>query len=171
MSAQRGWLGATFSCAEILTSIYADPLLYKASRGDIVALSKGHAAAMQYACLVSVNILPADELSRYELPSGPQAHTDRQTPGIAINTGSLGQTLSKALGMSLARPEAIIHVVVGDGELQEGQNWEAFMLWSKYRLRNVVVIVDCNGIQTDSDVVSFVILCVLYVYFDVHACI
>ena len=150
VSAQRGWLGASFSCVEILTSLYFDPHLFKAERGDIVALSKGHAAVTQYACLAGLGILPAEELLRYEVQDGPQAHTDRQTPGITLNTGSLGQTLSKCIGLALARPQARIYVVLGDGELQEGQVWEAFMAWSKFGLSNLVAIIDCNGIQTDS---------------------
>lgn len=152
VEAQRGWLGASFSCTETLTSIYFDKSLYDFARGDVVALSKGHAAVMQYSCLAGLGILETKELRRYEYPDGPQAHTDRQTPGIDINTGSLGQTLSKCLGLALAKPDARIYVVLGDGELQEGQNWEAFMSWKKFGLKNLVAIVDCNGIQTDSDV-------------------
>jgi transketolase len=152
LSAGRGWLGACFSCAEMLTALYSDPALMDPKRGDIVALGKGHAAAMQYACLAGAGILPVQELLRYELPDGPQAHTDIATPGIAMNTGSLGQTLSKAIGIALARPSSRIFVVLGDGELQEGQVWEAFMAWAKFKLSNLIVIVDVNGIQTDSNV-------------------
>eukprot|EP00048_Salpingoeca_helianthica_P011355 m.163425 g.163425 ORF g.163425 m.163425 type:complete len:714 (-) comp15214_c0_seq2:43-2184(-) len=152
MSAGRGWLGASFSCTEILTAIYSDPTLFNAERGDVVALGKGHAAAMQYACLVGAGILPVTELVRYELPDGPQAHTDISTPGIALNTGSLGQTLSKALGLAMARSEARVYVVLGDGELQEGQVWEAFMAFAKFRPTNLIIVVDINGIQTDSNV-------------------
>jgi transketolase len=152
VAAQRGWLGASFSCAEVLSAIYGDENLFNVERGDVVALGKGHAAVMQYACLVGRGILPAAELLRYELPDGPQAHTDRQTPGIMTNTGSLGQTLSKCLGLALARPAARIYVVLGDGELQEGQVWEALMSWNKLGVPNLVAIVDRNGIQTDSNV-------------------
>jgi transketolase len=145
--AQHGWLGASFSVAEILTALYFDA----PQDDDTVLLSKGHAAAMQYAALAGRGFFPVSDLLKYKCPDGPQAHTDMSTPGIAINSGSLGQALSKGCGMAMAGPGHVF-IILGDGELQEGQNYEALMTLAHYELPNVTVIVDCNGIQSDSNV-------------------
>ena len=145
--ARHGWLGACFSVAELLTALYWDVL----TDDDSLVLGKGHAAAMQYAALAGIGRLPVEDLRRYKEADGPQAHTDIRTPGIAVNSGSLGQALSKAAGLAWQR-SGLVFVIIGDGELQEGQNYEALMTISHYRLSNVVVIVDCNGLQSDSEV-------------------
>ena len=145
--AQHGWLGASFSVAEILTALYFDA----PQDDDTILLSKGHAAAMQYAALAGRGFFRVSELLNYKHPDGPQAHTDIATPGIAINSGSLGQTLSKGCGMAMTGTGQVF-VILGDGELQEGQNFEALMTLAKYELANVTVIIDCNGIQSDSNV-------------------
>ncbi len=154
VSAGRGWPGASLSCAEILTVLYhavvrssADP-----RARDAVVLGKGHAAAMQYACLAGVGLLPVAELLRYQRAGGPQAHADRSTPGIDVNTGSLGQALSKCCGLALARPERRVFAILGDGELQEGQCFEALQTMAHRGLGNVTVVIDRNHIQTDSPV-------------------
>jgi transketolase len=103
-SARHGWIGASFSCAEILTVLYSRALI-AAPPGRFspptVALGKGHAAPMQYAALAGCGVLPLADLLRYKEPDGPQAHADLRTPGVFMNSGSLGQTLSKACGLAL----------------------------------------------------------------------
>jgi len=153
VSAGRGWLGASFSCTEILTALYWDVADIAPGREsqDAVVLGKGHAAAMQYAILAGRGFFPVEDLRRYKQPDGPQAHTDLATPGIAANTGSLGQALSKCAGLALGQPHRVF-ALLGDGELQEGQNYEALMTLRQHNLANLTVIVDCNRIQSDSNV-------------------
>src|SRR3989339_499378 len=161
MSARHGWIGAAFSCAEILTYLYFKRMEFKVSRdnkisGDLLILSKGHAAPMQYACLAGLGIISFEMLLTYKTKNGLQAHTDRMTRGIVSNTGSLGQSLSKACGIALAdrlkKQRRNIYVILGDGELQEGQNYEALMTMKKYNLTSVLPIIDRNRLQTDSPV-------------------
>lgn len=142
-SARHGWLGASYSVAELLTSLY-----FGIGAEDVV-LSKGHAAAMQYACLYGLGRIGRELLLSYkDGPRGLQAHTDRATPGILVSTGSLGQSLSKTAGLALDQRGRPFFVVLGDGELQEGQCWETFQTICHHDLRNVTVIVDRNGLQT-----------------------
>jgi len=152
--AGRGWIGASLSCAEILTALYFDIARMTDDKNarDAIVLGKGHAAAMQYACLAGCGIIPVSDLQKYEMPDGPQAHTDIATPGIDVNTGSMGQALSKCAGLAMADPHRRVFVVLGDGELQEGQNYEALASIRHRNLENLVVIVDRNRIQTDSNV-------------------
>ncbi len=149
-AAGRGWIGASFSCAEILTALYGG---IADLEHDRIVLGKGHAAAMQYACLAGAGILPIDQLLKYKQADGPQAHTDIATPGIAVNTGSLGQALSKCCGLAMGS-EHMVYAILGDGELQEGQNFEAFQTIRHYGLRNLVTIIDRNRLQSDSNVVD-----------------
>ncbi len=148
----RGWIGASFSIAELMTALYfevahTEPLADPTR--DYILLSKGHASVMQYAALAGKGILSVADLQRFNQPDGPQAHTDRSTPGIETNTGSLGQTLSKAAGLALGGAHRVF-VILGDGELQEGQNFEAFMTLRQKHLTQVIPIIDRNGIQSDS---------------------
>jgi transketolase len=154
VQAGRGWLGASFSCAELLTALYweiADVAVPGEPARDLVVLGKGHAAAMQYAALAGRGLFPVADLRRYKHADGPQAHADLLTPGIATNTGSLGQALSKCVGLALGNPYRVF-VLLGDGELQEGQNYEALMSLRQHHLANLTVIVDVNRIQSDSEV-------------------
>jgi transketolase len=150
-AARHGWIGASLSCLDILTVLYARTSVSGASVGDRILLGKGHAAAAQYACLAAIGVLAPEELLRYKQADGPQAHTDRCTPGIEINSGSLGQALSKACGLAYRSGDRVF-ALLGDGELQEGQNYEAFMSMFGLGLTNLTAIVDCNGIQSDSRV-------------------
>lgn len=152
-AARHGWLGASLSVAELLTCLYGTGKDTAPGREDRlrILLGKGHAAAMQYAVLAGLGRFPVADLLRYKHPDGPQAHTDISTPGIETNTGSLGQALSKACGLALGGAGRVV-AVLGDGELQEGQNYEAFMTLHQLDLRNLLVIVDRNGIQSDSNV-------------------
>jgi transketolase len=151
--AQHGWLGASFSIGEILTALYFKVMRApQLATGDVLILGKGHAAAIQYAALAGLGLLPVADLRRYKEKDGPQAHSDISTPGVVTNSGSLGQALSKAVGMAMAQPARRFFVILGDGELQEGQNFEAFMSLRKFGLGNVTVIIDRNFIQSDSEV-------------------
>jgi transketolase len=143
MSAQHGWLGASFSSAEILTA------LYFGLGEDRVVLSKGHAAAAQYACLHGLGELSREELLAYkDGPSAPQAHSSRGTPGILLSSGSLGQALSQVAGLVCGGSRGRFVVLLGDGELQEGQVWEALQSIAHRRLLQVEVIIDRNGWQS-----------------------
>jgi len=143
-SAEHGWIGSCYSTAELLTALY-----FGASVENVV-LSKGHAAAMQYACLYGLGRLSAATLLSYkDGPTGLQAHADRATPGILINSGSLGQALSKIAGLAVCRPGARFAVVLGDGEMQEGQVYEALQTVVQRRLSQITVYVDCNGFQSE----------------------
>ena len=146
-SAEHGWLGASYSIAEILT------VLYHALDERNVVLSKGHAAAMQYACLFGLGMLSREQLLSYKNgPGSPQAHASLETPGVLLNTGSLGQALSKTAALAVCRPDQRFYVVVGDGELQEGQVFEGLQTVSQRCLHNLTVIVDVNGFQTEDQV-------------------
>ncbi len=145
--AAHGWLGATFSVAELLTVLY-----FRLGERNVV-LSKGHAAPMQYACLYGVGRLERDRLLRYkDGPEGLPAHVERGTPGVPFTTGSLGQALSRTAGLALDRPDERFFVVLGDGELQEGQCFEALQTVVHRDLRQLRTIVDANGFQTEQPV-------------------
>ncbi|MBP7654070.1 hypothetical protein KA977_11645 [Candidatus Dependentiae bacterium] len=153
-NAGHGWLGASLSVAEIITNLYfdcADIKTINSPKRDYILLSKGHAAVMQYSALAGRGFFNTEDLLKYKQYDGLQAHTDIKTPGIEINSGSLGQTLSKACGLAM-KSKNNIFVILGDGELQEGQNYEAFMTIVNYNLHNVIPIIDKNNIQSDSNV-------------------
>ncbi|MEM7308398.1 MAG: 1-deoxy-D-xylulose-5-phosphate synthase N-terminal domain-containing protein [Planctomycetota bacterium] len=154
-AAQHGWLGASFSAVELLAVIYADfiraPSAPPESRPALF-LSKGHAAAAHYAVLAAHGAFPVERLLSYKEADGLPAHSDRAVPGVDADSGSLGMGLSKALGFALARaarPHPTF-VVLGDGELQEGQVFESLLTLAHLRPAGFVVIVDRNGLQTDS---------------------
>ncbi len=130
---------------------------------DRFVLAKGHAAPALYAALAGRGFLPDEELeSLRKLGSNLQGHPDsRRTPGVEASTGSLGQGLSVAVGMALAGKldgrDAGIYVLLGDGEVQEGQVWEAAMAAAHYELDNLIAFVDYNRLQIDgrlSDVMN-----------------
>ena len=157
-SAQRGWLGASFSCIDILTTLYhsgfiSDPMAEITERSSLV-LSKGHAAAGHYAVLNSLGIIHNDELLRYKRLDGLPAHSDRTIPGVDTDSGSLGQGLSKAVGIALAHRNRgqshRVYAIIGDGELQEGQVFESLMTLKQLSVKNCVPIIDRNGLQSDS---------------------
>lgn len=154
---KAGHLGGSSSLAEIVAALYfeklrLDPRDPRAPDRDRFLLSKGHAVLIQYAALAELGYFPRAELGRVKTLTGLlQGHPDLATPGIEAVTGSLGQGLSIGLGMALAlrleaRPSRV-YVVMGDGELSEGQLWEAAMAAWKFRADNLVGIVDCNRIQ------------------------
>jgi transketolase len=154
---QAGHPGGSLSAAEIITALFfsvmrIDPQNPEWDERDRFILSKGHAAPIYYAALTRRGFFPEEMLQTYdELDSLLQAHPDMQCPGVDMSSGSLGQGLSVGLGMALGlRLKAIdarVFVLLGDGELQEGQVWEAAMAAPKFGLDNLVAIVDDNGVQ------------------------
>ncbi|GAB4267613.1 MAG: transketolase [Candidatus Rifleibacteriota bacterium] len=156
-AANHGWLGACFSCMEILTYIYhrhiKNPMLPLNERSSL-HLSKGHAAMAQYAVLAGLGCFESDRLLTYKALNGLPAHSDRSVPGVDSDSGSLGQGLSKAIGVALSNRaegnEAPVFAILGDGELQEGQVFEAFLSLRKFELDNCITIIDRNYLQSDS---------------------
>ncbi|WP_400219695.1 transketolase [Methanomethylophilus alvi] len=157
-AAGSGHPGGSLSSADLLATLYfrimnidpADP--YMEDR-DRFVLSKGHAAPILYATLAERGYFPTDELKTLrQLGSRLQGHPAyREVPGIEVTTGSLGQGLSMACGMALAgkmdSKDYRVYCLMGDGELQEGQNWEAAMFAHKYGLNNLIGFVDRNRLQ------------------------
>lgn len=156
-AARHGWLGASFSCIDLLTCIYhrfiKDPLLPIENRGSLI-LSKGHAAMAHYAVLAGRGCFAAEKLLAYKALGGLPAHSDRSVPGVDSDSGSLGQGLSKAIGIALSNRalglEVPVFTIIGDGELQEGQLFEAFLSLKKLNLSNCIAIIDRNHLQSDS---------------------
>lgn len=158
--AKSGHPGGSLSAVETLLTLFYNVMRHDpANPGwkdrDRFILSKGHACPVLYAVMAECGYTPADQLkSLRKLGSIYQGHPDvRFIPALDASTGSLGQGVSLALGMALAarldgRPSRI-YCMLGDGELQEGQIWEAAMFGAFHRMDNIVVIVDYNGIQLD----------------------
>jgi len=151
--------GGTLSCTEIVSALYFHKMnfsmeLLDAPERDRFIMSKGHTVPAQYAALAMLGVFPMEELKTIkQFGSRLQGHPDiTKTPGIEAPTGSLGQGLSYANGIALAAKldglKFNIFVIVGDGELQEGQIWEAAMTTSHYGLGNLCVIVDRNVHQS-----------------------
>lgn len=161
--ARSGHTGGSLSCIDILTSLYFSKMRYKKEdpawpERDRFILSKGHAAPALYAVLARIGHCPNDDLMTLrQVGSRLQGHPDcKSIAGIEVSTGSLGQGLSMAngiaLGMKLDNSQARVYCLLGDGECQEGQVWEAAMTASHYRLDNLCAIVDNNGLQIDGAV-------------------
>lgn len=160
-AAQSGHPGGSLSCVEILLALYEngvvryDPKNPQWADRDRVVLSKGHACPTLYAVLADVGFFPREELlTLRKLGSHLQGHPDmNKCPGVDASTGSLGQGMSMSVGYALAgkRPEHHFNVytVTGDGESQEGIMWEAAMAAAHYKLDNLVVLLDHNGLQID----------------------
>jgi len=158
--ASSGHPGGSLSAVEMLTALYyaqmrIDPSQPQWAERDRFVLSKGHAAPALYAILADIGFFPKEQLSSFrQLHSILQGHPDcKKCPGIDASTGSLGQGLSIATGMALGAKlsgsNAQIYVLCGDGELQEGLVWEASMAAAHYKLDNLTVLVDHNGLQID----------------------
>jgi transketolase len=155
---KAGHLGGSCSLAEIVTALYFhamrfDPAALEDPDRDRFLLSKGHSVLIQYAALVELGVIPRREIARTKTLDGMlQGHPDMEwTPGVEAVTGSLGQGLSIGIGMALAlrldgRPSRV-YVIMGDGELAEGQLWEAAMAASRFGLDSITGIVDRNGVQ------------------------
>ena len=159
-AAKSGHPGGSLSAVEILVTLYFDVMRHDPANPhwherDRFILSKGHACPVLYAVMAECGYTPIDELKNLrKMGSIYQGHPDvRFIPSLEASTGSLGQGLSLALGMGLAarldKSPSRAYVVLGDGEIQEGQIWEAAMFASYHKVDNVVAIVDYNKIQLD----------------------
>jgi transketolase len=158
LKTDRGHLGGSLSIADITAALYFgamnfDPKDPKDPLRDRYILSKGHSVLAQYGALAELGLVDPALFDRLKQLSSPlQGHPDmRYLPGIEANTGSLGQGLSLANGMALAgrldREDFRVFVIIGDGELSEGQVWEAAMASAHYKLNRVTVFIDNNGLQ------------------------
>ena len=157
--AGSGHTGGSLSLVEILTALYYgrlkhDPKNPDWRQRDKVLLSKGHGCPAIYAVLAGLGYFPREELwSLRKLGSRLQGHPQRGLPGLEISSGSLGQGLSIANGMALANKmdgiDSRIYCIMGDGETNEGQVWEAAMTAAHYGLNNVCGIIDFNKMQID----------------------
>ena len=167
-SAQSGHPGGALSCADILTVLYFNQMNINPNRKDDenrdrFVLSKGHASPALYAVLAERGYFSKDELKNFRKYGAMlQGHPDmKHIPGVDMTAGSLGQGLSVACGMALSgklhNRDYRVYCVLGDGEIEEGQVWEAAMSASHYKLDNLCLIVDNNNLQIDgkvSDVMS-----------------
>lgn len=161
--AGSGHPGGSLSCADIMALLYFHVLQMRPQdpgwqERDRFLLAKGHAAPALYAALAERGFFPAEELLNLRrLGAILQGHPDMtRTPGVEASTGSLGQGLSVAVGMALAgkldSADYGVYALLGDGEIQEGQVWEAAMAAAHYRLDNLVAFVDYNRLQIDGPV-------------------
>jgi transketolase len=161
--AKSGHPGGSLSAADIVTTLYfsemnIDPKNPTDPNRDRFVLSKGHAAPVLYAALAERGYFDKELLMTLrKLGSMLQGHPDmRKVPGVEISSGSLGQGLSVGNGMALAarisNRDYRVYVLMGDGELQEGQVWEAAMAAAHYKLDNVCAIIDSNNLQIDGNV-------------------
>ena len=161
--AQSGHPGGSLSVADILTVLYFDELNVdeknpKWEDRDRLVLSKGHCSPALYSCLANRGFFDVEKLTTFRnIESKLQGHPDMtKVPGVDMTTGSLGQGLSAANGMAIAgkmdKKNYRVYCILGDGEIEEGQVWEAAMASSKYKLDNLCVIVDNNNLQIDGTI-------------------
>ncbi|MFZ2385931.1 MAG: transketolase [Candidatus Omnitrophota bacterium] len=166
-TAGSGHPGGSLSSADLVTALYFSVLKHKPSdplwpERDRFHMSKGHCCPLWFAVLSAAGYLPQCELaSLRKFGSILQGHPDKRAPGVELSSGSLGQGLSVSVGMSLAARldsrDSRIYVLMGDGEIQEGNIWEAAMAAAHYKCDNLCGILDCNGLQIDgrtSDVMN-----------------
>ncbi|HBA70284.1 MAG TPA: transketolase [Lachnospiraceae bacterium] len=162
-SAKSGHPGGSLSAADIFTYLYfeemnIDPANPKMEDRDRFILSKGHTAPGLYSALANRGYFPVEDLKTLrKLGSYLQGHPDmKQIPGVDMSSGSLGQGISAAAGMALGAKmkgqDYRVYTLLGDGEIQEGQVWEAAMFAGYRKLDNLVVIVDNNGLQIDGKI-------------------
>lgn len=159
-NAKAGHPGGSLSSADLFAYLYDKEMRYKADEPkwedrDRFVLSKGHCAPGLYAALAYKGFFPVEDLKTLRhIGSYLQGHPNMNTvPGIDMSTGSLGQGVSVAAGMAKAakymNKDINVYTLLGDGEIEEGQVWEAFMFAKQYNLDNLCVIIDCNGLQID----------------------
>jgi len=162
-SAGSGHPGGSLSLADILTFLYfremrIDPKNPKDPNRDRFVLSKGHCTPGLYSTLANRGFFPVEELTGFrQTKSHLEGHPNMdKVPGVDMSTGSLGQGISAAVGMALAgkidKKDYRVYVAMGDGELEEGQVWEAAMAAAHYKLDNLTVFVDYNGLQIDGKI-------------------
>ncbi len=159
---QSGHPGGSLGCTDFLTALYFNIMEHNpsfhmdANNEDVFILSNGHISPVFYACLARSGYFPVQELGTFrKLNSRLQGHptTHEHLPGVRIASGSLGQGLSVATGMALAKKlnndSHIVYSLHGDGELQEGQIWEAVMFGAHHKVDNLIATIDWNGQQID----------------------
>lgn len=161
-TAGSGHIGGSFSICDIMSVLYfdkmnVDPANPDQPDRDRLVLSKGHCSPAMYATLALKGFFPVEHLSTFrKLDSDLSGHVEIHVPGVDMSAGSLGQGLSTALGMAMyAKANKTgnrVFCIMGDGEIQEGQVWEAAMFAGFRKLDNLVVIVDNNGLQIDGKV-------------------
>ena len=163
-SAASGHVGGAFSIADILTVLYfntmknLDPANPRAPERDRFVLSKGHCTAALYPTLALRGFFPVEDLKTFrQVDSYLSGHAEmNHVPGVDMSAGSLGQGLSNAVGMALAGKlddrDYRVYALMGDGEIEEGQPWEAFMFAHQYKLDNLCVIIDNNNLQIDGKI-------------------
>ena len=162
-NAKSGHPGGSLSISDLLTYLYfkemkVDPKNPKCPERDRLVLSKGHTAPGLYSVLALRGFFPWDDLKTLrQIGSHLQGHPNMNlTPGIDMSTGSLGQGISAACGMALSAKHlgrnCRVYSLLGDGELQEGQVWEAMMFAHHYKLDNLCIVIDNNGLQIDGPV-------------------
>ena len=159
-SAKCGHPGGSLDIAELLSYLYfvemnIDPKDPKMADRDRLVLSKGHAAPALYAALAERGYFPVEDLKTLrKIGSYLQGHPNMNTvPGVDMSTGSLGQGVSAACGMALGAKklgsDINVYTLLGDGEVEEGECWEAFMFANHYKLDNLCIMIDVNGLQID----------------------
>lgn len=159
--AKSGHPGGSLSVTDILATLYSvirhSPDFKKSEERDQVVLSKGHAAPALYASLATYGYFDKKEYEHFRKHGGIlQGHPDmNKTPGVDASSGSLGQGITTSIGMALGNrvknSKGNIYAILGDGELNEGVVWEAFMSAAHYKLDNLIVIIDNNGLQIDGE--------------------
>jgi len=157
--AGSGHPGGSLSAADLITALFFKVLRHDPKNPawpgrDRFHMSKGHCCPLWYAVLAECGYFPKEQLmSLRQMGSMLQGHPDRRTPGVEVASGSLGQGLSVALGMSLSaridKMDYRVYVLMGDGEIQEGNIWEAAMACGHYKLDNICAMLDYNGFQID----------------------
>ena len=157
--AASGHIGGSLSCMDILTMLYngvlrVDPKNPRDPDRDRFVLSKGHCTPGLYPTLALRGFFPVEDLKMFRSIDGHMSgHVEMHVPGVDMSTGSLGQGISTAVGMALGgklnRKDYRVYAILGDGELAEGQVWEAMMSAAKYKLDNLCACVDVNGLQID----------------------
>jgi len=164
-SASSGHPGGSLSCTDILTVLYFHEMRVDVNNPawedrDRFVLSKGHCAPALYATLAEKGFFPVEELKGFRnIKSFLQGHPSmKDVPGVDMSTGSLGQGISASVGMALAgkidKKDYRVYALLGDGEVQEGQVWEAAMAAAHYKLDNLTAFLDHNGLQIDGKITS-----------------
>lgn len=163
-AASSGHIGGSLSVADILTVLYFDEMNVdiknpKWADRDRLVLSKGHCTPALYGTLAEKGFFPVEELKHFrDLHSMLSGHAEYHVPGVDMSTGSLGQGLSAAVGMAFGarvdKKDYRVYAIMGDGEIEEGQIWEAAMCAGFYKLDNLVAIVDNNNLQIDGPITS-----------------
>ena len=161
-TANSGHIGGSLSAADIMTVLYfntmkVDPKAPADPDRDRLVLSKGHCTPALYSTLALRGFFPTSDLKMFRSIDGHMSgHPDMvNVPGVDMSTGSLGQGISAAVGMALAgkldKKDYRVFAILGDGEIEEGQVWEASMAAAKYHLNNLTAFVDVNGLQIDGN--------------------